>query len=169
VAKNAHGIAEAQQVVESRKYTRHRRGAAGPFFIAAEVTCLAISRGALRLVEAHVKSFSRGRQKKIDGPPRTKTKSQTHPPAIRLFFPSLFFLVRFWAFLGKGSSKTPQKYFYKKPMSHVENFSQNFDNFFLCQFFLDFFGFIAFFNRFLTWKFSHFVCDVFERHLLRNA
>jgi hypothetical protein len=27
------------------------------------------------------------------------------------------FLVRFWAFLGKGSSKTPYKYFYKKYMS----------------------------------------------------
>jgi hypothetical protein len=27
------------------------------------------------------------------------------------------FLVRFWAFLGKGSSKTPQKYFYKNAMS----------------------------------------------------
>jgi hypothetical protein len=30
---------------------------------------------------------------------------------------SLFFLVRFWAFLGKGSSKTPLKYFCKKSMS----------------------------------------------------
>jgi hypothetical protein len=33
------------------------------------------------------------------------------------FFSSLLLLVRFWAFLGKGSSKTPQKYFYKKAMS----------------------------------------------------
>ena len=37
-----------------------------------------------------------------------------HSP-VAFFF--LFFLVRFWAFLGKGSSKTPQKYFCKKPMS----------------------------------------------------
>jgi hypothetical protein len=29
---------------------------------------------------------ARARQKKIDGPPRTLTKSQTHPPTIRLFF-----------------------------------------------------------------------------------
>jgi hypothetical protein len=29
----------------------------------------------------------------------------------------VFFLVRSWAFLGKGSSKTPLKYFYKKSMS----------------------------------------------------
>jgi hypothetical protein len=36
------------------------------------------------------------------------------PPTIRLFFPLAFFLVRFWAFLGKGSSKTPLKYFGKK-------------------------------------------------------
>jgi hypothetical protein len=28
----------------------------------------------------------RGRPKKIDGPPRTLTQSQTHPPTIRLFF-----------------------------------------------------------------------------------
>jgi hypothetical protein len=46
-------------------------------------------------------------KKKIDGPPRTSTKSPTHPPTIRLFFFLTFFLVRFWAFLGKGSSNTP--------------------------------------------------------------
>jgi hypothetical protein len=32
-------------------------------------------------------------------------------------FPLAFFLVRFWAFLGKGSSKTPQKYVCEKSMS----------------------------------------------------
>jgi hypothetical protein len=48
------------------------------------------------------------KNKQIDGPPRTLlTKSQTHPPS-DFFFPWLFFLVRFWAFLGKGSSKTPE-------------------------------------------------------------
>jgi hypothetical protein len=40
-----------------------------------------------------------------------------------------FFLVRFWAFLGKGSSKTPQKYFCKKSMSKTfpEKIDKNFD------------------------------------------
>jgi hypothetical protein len=56
------------------------------------------------------------RQKKPTPPPSTIAKSQTHPPAIRLF------LVRFGAFLGKGGSKTPLNYYYKKV--HVENFSQ---------------------------------------------
>jgi hypothetical protein len=39
----------------------------------------------------------------------------THQPPAKMF--CLFFLVRFWAFLGKGSSKTPLKYFGKKSMS----------------------------------------------------
>jgi hypothetical protein len=30
---------------------------------------------------------------------------------------SRFFLSHFWAFLGKGSLKTPQKHYYKKSMS----------------------------------------------------
>jgi hypothetical protein len=60
---------------------------------------------------------ARGRQKKSTDPPvGTFAKSQTHPPTIRPFFVD-FFLVRFWAFLGKGSSKTPLKYFSKKSMS----------------------------------------------------
>jgi hypothetical protein len=41
-------------------------------------------------------------------------RGTNQPPT---FFFSLFFLARFWAFLGKGSSKTRQKYFYKKSMS----------------------------------------------------
>jgi hypothetical protein len=56
-------------------------------------------------------------KKKIDGPPRAFTKSQTHPPTPPTFFFLTFYLVRFWAFLGKGSSKTPLKYFCKKSMS----------------------------------------------------
>jgi hypothetical protein len=89
---------------------------------------------------AHVHAQSpskkpRGRQKKIDGPgpPRTLTKSQTHPPTIRIFF-----LVRFWAFLGKGSSKTPQKYFYKKSMSKTfpKISTKNFDVSFSSTFFV---------------------------------
>jgi hypothetical protein len=47
-------------------------------------------------------------------PDRAFAKSQTHPPTSRLFFLVFF---RFWAFLGKGSSKTPQKYVHKKSMS----------------------------------------------------
>jgi hypothetical protein len=38
----------------------------------------------------YIKPEREGRQKKIDGPPRTLTKSQTHPPTIRLFFPLEF-------------------------------------------------------------------------------
>jgi hypothetical protein len=40
----------------------------------------------------------------------------------------IFLLVRFWAFLGKGSSKTPYKYFCKKSMS--KTFSEKIDKFF---------------------------------------
>jgi hypothetical protein len=54
-------------------------------------------------------------KKKFDGPPRTLTKSQTHPPTIRLFFPRLFFLVRFWAFLGKGVQKHHKHIFTRSP------------------------------------------------------
>jgi hypothetical protein len=67
-------------------------------------------------------------KKKIDGPPRTFTKSQTHPPTIRLFFFLTFFLVRFWAFLGKGSSKTPQKCFYKKSKISTKFFDVSFSS-----------------------------------------
>jgi hypothetical protein len=64
----------------------------------------------------------RGRPKIFDGPPRTFAKSQTDPPTHQpTFFFLAFFLVlvrfRFRAFLGKGSSKTPLKYFCKKSMS----------------------------------------------------
>jgi hypothetical protein len=86
-------------------------------------------------------------QKKIDGPPRTLTKSPTHPPTIRLspkntikmflqkvhvenfsqnfdknfddsFSSTFFVLSRFWVFLSDGSSKTLQKTFCKK--NHAE-------------------------------------------------
>jgi hypothetical protein len=43
----------------------------------------------------------------------------------RLAARRLFFLVSSWAFLGKGSSKTPQKYFCKKFMS--KTFSEKID------------------------------------------
>jgi hypothetical protein len=52
-----------------------------------------------------------------------------------LFFFSEF--LRFWAFLGKGSSKTPQKYFCQKPMSKTfsEKNDKNFDASFSSAFF----------------------------------
>jgi hypothetical protein len=59
-----------------------------------------------------------------EGPPKKNRRTPpvhllnlrpTHPPS-ELFFLD-FFLARFWAFLGKGSSKTPYKYFCKKSMS----------------------------------------------------
>jgi hypothetical protein len=55
-------------------------------------------------------------QKKSTDPPLKFAKSPTHPPTIRLFFLT-FFLVRLWAFLGKGSSKTPRTYFGKTSVS----------------------------------------------------
>jgi hypothetical protein len=46
--------------------------------------------------------------KSTDPPVHLLNPRPTHPPSD---------LVRFWAFLGKGSSKTPQTYLYKKSMS----------------------------------------------------
>jgi hypothetical protein len=69
-----------------------------------------------------------------EGPQKTKINGSlvhllnprpTHPPA-GLFV--LVFLVRFWAFLGKGSSKTPQKHFCKNSMS--KSFPQKIDKIF---------------------------------------
>jgi hypothetical protein len=51
------------------------------------------------------------------------------------------FLGSFWAFLGKGGSKTPQKSFCKESMS--ENFFKANRQKFRCQFFLDFFLFLS--------------------------
>jgi hypothetical protein len=60
----------------------------------------------------------------------------THPPTD--FFSLGFFLVRFWAFLGKESPKTPLKYFYKKSMSKtkIKHFDNNFDVSFSSTFFV---------------------------------
>jgi hypothetical protein len=86
---------------------------------------------------------SRGRQKKIYGPPRAFAKYQTHPPIIRHSFSLTFLLVRFWAFIGKGNSKTPQNFFCrKKPMS--KNFPNKIDKNFDVSFSSTFFCFIAF-------------------------
>jgi hypothetical protein len=48
------------------------------------------------------------------------------PGPIRLtanFLPLDFYLVRFWAFLGKGSSKTPHKYFFPKKIDNNSDVS----------------------------------------------
>jgi hypothetical protein len=61
--------------------------------------------------------------RKVNAPPRTFAKSQTCPLTCRPFL-LLTFLVRFWAFRGKRSSKTPHRYFCKV---HVENFPKKID------------------------------------------
>jgi hypothetical protein len=94
----------------------------------------------------------RGAAQKNDGPPRTFAKSQTHPPA-DFFFPWHFVLVRFRAFLGKGSSKTPYKYFCKKSMS--KTFPEKNRQKFRCQFFLDLFRFIAVSGVSQRWEFKN--------------
>jgi hypothetical protein len=58
-------------------------------------------------------------------PLRKFAKSQTYPPTyLPIFFPLKRFGVRFRAFLGKESSKTPQKYLGKKSESKVEGLLQ---------------------------------------------
>jgi amino acid transporter len=97
-----------------------------------------------------------GKKKSTDPPPcicHLPNPRPTHPPTIRLFFPWAFFLVRFWAFLGKGSSKTPQKYFYKKSMS--KTFSKKIENFVGVSFSSIFFCFIAFSGVSQRWEFKN--------------
>jgi hypothetical protein len=74
------------------------------------------------------------------------------PTYLPASFSLTFFWVRFWAFLGKRSSKTPQKKFGKKPVSKTfskisRKFRENFDV-------LDFFCFIAFSCVFQRWEFK---------------
>jgi hypothetical protein len=99
--------------------------------------CTCTPAGAL---EAPVKDENRGAgKKKIDEPPRAFAKSQTpHPPSDIFFFD-------FNVFLGvsrQGKFKNTIQIFLQKV--HVENFSQKNRQNFRCQFFLDFFCFIAF-------------------------
>jgi hypothetical protein len=69
-----------------------------------------------RLVLGGLYNHNRGAaKKKIDGPPRPPCICYISDPPTH--HPIFFFLVRVWAFLGKGSSKTPQKYFGKKSVS----------------------------------------------------
>jgi hypothetical protein len=51
---------------------------------------------------------TRGEDEGPPMPPIWLLKSYIHPPYCRLLFLRTF-LVRFWALLGEGSSKTPQK------------------------------------------------------------
>jgi hypothetical protein len=79
---------------------------------------------------------ARGRQKKSDEPHRAWiacAEYQTHPrhpsPARHPAFVFLdFCLVRFWALLGKGSSKTPFKYFCTTSMSKAFPKPKQIDN-----------------------------------------
>jgi hypothetical protein len=90
------------------------------------------------------KTNSEGPAKKIDGSPHTFAKSQTHPPTCRLFFPLDFFCARFWALLGKGGSKTPEKYV-KSPCRKIFQTNRKKNR---CQFLLDFFWFYQVFGCF---------------------
>jgi hypothetical protein len=85
-----------------------------------------------------------GKTKSTDPPVHLLNPRPTHPPSD--FFLLAFFLVRFWAFLGKGSSKTPQKCFCKKSMS--KTFPKISILFFDVSFFLDFFWFYRVFGCF---------------------
>jgi hypothetical protein len=64
-----------------------------------------------------------------EGPPFFSTDPPVHllypRPTHQPTFFLVFFIIRFWAFLGKGSSKTPRTYFCKKSMS--KNFPKKID------------------------------------------
>jgi hypothetical protein len=92
-------------------------------------------------------------KKKIDGPPRILTKSQTRPPTIRLFFFLDFFLSTFLGVSRQGKFKNTITIFLQKV--HVENVFQNFDKIFRCQFSLDFLCFIAFSGVSQRWEFKN--------------
>jgi hypothetical protein len=67
---------------------------------------------------------------------RAFAKSQIPDPLTHLRTSFVgFFLVRFWAFLGKGSSKTPFKHLCRKSIS--KTFSKTIRQKFRCHFFLD--------------------------------
>jgi hypothetical protein len=76
-----------------------------------------------------------------------------------------FFLVRFWAFLGEGSSKT--RLLKKMQKVHVKNFSrensQKIDKISML-FFLDFFCFIAFSGASLRWEFKNTTKNVLQNN-----
>jgi hypothetical protein len=74
-------------------------------------------RGCTSRLMAYANRGPGGRQKKIDGPPRTFAKSQTHPPAIRLFF-SLIFFSTFLGVSRQGEFKNTIQIFLQK--IHVE-------------------------------------------------
>jgi hypothetical protein len=64
-------------------------------------------------------------KKKVDGPPRAFTKSQTHQPTPPTFFSLAFFFSTFWGVSRQGEFKNTIQIFLQKV--HVENFFQNFD------------------------------------------
>jgi hypothetical protein len=112
----------------------------------------------------------RGAAKKTDAPPpplpRTFAKSQTHSPTCRLFFLG-FFLVRFWAFLGKGSSKTPLHIFlYKNTMS--KTFSKQIDQNVGVNFSSTLFCFIAFSGVSQRWEFKSTTKNVLPKNCVEK-
>jgi hypothetical protein len=81
------------------------------------------------------KSEGPAKPKPTDPPVHLLNPRPTHPPAGFYFLP--FFLVSFWAFLGKGSSKTPAHIFTKSacrklfPKKIDKNFHVGFPSIFL--------------------------------------
>jgi hypothetical protein len=106
-------------------------------------------------------------QKKIDGPPRAFTKSQTHPPTPPTFFFLAFFFSAFLGVSRQGEFKNTIKIFLQKV--HVENFSKNFDKKFRCQFFLDFFCFIAFSGVSQRWEYKNTTKNVLQKKSCRKV
>ena len=104
---------------------------------------------------------ARGRQKKIDEPPRAFAKSQTHPPTIRLFFSLTFFLSKFLGVSRQGEFKNTIKIFWQKV--RVENFSQTFDQNFDVSFSSTFFCFIEFSGVFQRWEFKNTTKNVLQK------
>jgi hypothetical protein len=82
---------------------------------------LAAGCGAIYIIEGPAK------KKSTDPPVHLLNPRPTHPPTIRLFFSTFLGVSR------QGEFKNTIKIFLQKV--HVENFSQNFDKIFRCQFF----------------------------------
>jgi hypothetical protein len=73
----------------------------------------------------------------------------------------LLLVVHFWAFLGKGSSKTRENFSYKK--LHVANFPRKNRPKFGCQFFLGVVCFIAFSGVSQRWEFKSTTKNVLQK------
>jgi hypothetical protein len=110
---------------------------------------------------------ARGRQKKIDGPPRTFAKSQTHPPTSRLFFPLAFFLSTFLGVSRHGEFKNTIQTFLQKV--HVENFFEQNPKKIDVSFSSTFFCFIAFSGVSQRWEFKSTTKNVLQKKSCRKV